>query len=388
MAAAMTETTAVLAKAVEGRKVRYAVVGVGWISQAEFMPGVEHTENSEMVALVSGHEEKASKVARMYGIGTVCGYEEFDALLASGEVDAVYLATPNFDHVEYAVKTLEAGVHLLLEKPMAVSVDECERILAAAAKSGAKLMIAYRLHFEPGTLKAIERIRNGEIGTVRLFNSTFSQPVSGQNHRAKNGFWAGPVPDMGPYPLNMVRNVFGAEPIEVFATGVCTDPERFRDKDGKPFEDTVAVTLKFEDERVASFVLSYNGGDVDEYRVVGAKGDLFSKPAYQVGVAVAHELTVDKKSTSESFKKTDHFGGELEYFSECVLNNENPEPDGEEGMLDVRVLVAIEQSLLTGTVQKLPPYKRDRRPDVAQVQKLGTVPEAKLVDSHKPSEGQ
>jgi predicted dehydrogenase len=376
------------AKVPAGKKVKYAVIGLGWISQAEFLPGVAHTGNSELTALVTAHDEKGMKVGEEYGISAVYSYDELDVLLASGDIDAVYLATPNFDHVEYAVKVLEAGVHLLLEKPMAVSVAECDRMIAASKKSGAKLMIAYRLHFEPGTLKAIERVRKGEIGTVRMFNSTFSQPVSGQNHRAKNGFWAGPVPDMGPYPLNAVRNLFGAEPIEVFATGVCTDPERFHDKEGKPFDDTVAVTLKFEGERVASFVLSYNGGDVDDFRIVGSKGDLYSNPAYQVGTAIAHELTVEKKKSSESFKKTDHFGGELKYFSDCILNDENPEPDGEEGMLDVRVLAAIEQSLLTGAVQKLEPYKRTRRPAVNQAEKLGAVSEPKLVGAHKPSEGQ
>ena len=212
-----------MAKKVEaGNKVRYAVVGLGWISQAAFLPGVEHTGNSEVVAVVSGHEEKAEKVGEKYGIEKHYSYEEYGSMLAGGEIDAVYLATPNFDHVELATQTLEAGVHLLLEKPMAVSVEECERIIAASEKSGAKLMIAYRLHHDPGTLKAIERVRDGDIGRLRLFNSTFSQPVSGQNHRAKHGFWAGPVPDMGPYPLNMVRNLFGAEPLEVFATGVKT----------------------------------------------------------------------------------------------------------------------------------------------------------------------
>ena len=364
-----------------GEKVRYAAVGLGWITQGYFLPGVEHTGNSELVALVSGREEKADEVAKKYGQLKTYNYEQFGEMLSSGEVDAVYLATPNFDHTALAVQTLEAGVHLLLEKPMATSVADCERITAAARASGAKLMIAYRLHFEPGTLKAIEQVRAGKIGTPRFFNSSFAQPVSGQNHRAKHGFWAGPVPDMGPYPINAVRNLFGAEPIEVFATGVQTS-ERFN------FDDTVAVTLKFEKNRVASFVLSYNAGDIDDFRIVGETGDLFSKPAYQVGGAMAHELTVEKKTSSESFKKTDHFGGETKYFSECVIDGTDPEPDGEEGMLDVRVLEAVERALKTGQIQRLEPYHRKRRPMPEQEQRLGSVKEPELVGAHKPSDGQ
>ena len=363
------------------KKVRYAVVGLGWISQAAFLPGVEHTGNSEVVALVSSHEEKAQKVGEKYGIRQHVTYEEYGDLLRSGAIDAAYLATPNFDHLDLAIQTLEAGIHLLLEKPMAVSVKECEQIIAASEKSGAKLMVAYRLHHEPGTLAAIQAVRDHTLGPVRFFNSSFSQQVSGQNHRAKHGFWAGPVPDMGPYPINEVRNLFGAEPIEVFATGVRTD-ERFN------FEDTVAVTLKFDRARIAAFVLSYNGGDVDDVRIVGEKGDLFSQPAYQVGSAMKHELTVEKKKSSKSFAKTDHFGGELKYFSDCIRNNQQPEADGEEGLLDVRVLAAIERALATGQVQHLEPYYRKRRPVAEQVEKLSAIKEPELVGAHKPSEGQ
>jgi predicted dehydrogenase len=366
---------------VKNRKVRYAVVGVGWIAQSSFLPGVEHTGNSEVVALVTGHEEKAAKVGEKYGINSVYTYEEFDQLLNSKQIDAVYLATPNSDHVDLAVKTLDAGIHLLLEKPMAVSIEECERIIEASERSGAKLMVAYRLHFEPGTLKAIERVRAGEIGTVHLFNSTFTQQVNELNHRARNGYWAGPVPDMGPYTINAARNLFGAEPIEVFAMGTNTDPQRFT------MDDTVAVTMRFEKNRIASFVLSYNGGDVDDYRIVGSKGSIFSDPAYQVGVAVSQKIVVGKDSSSESFKKTDHFGGELKYFSECVLEDKSPEPGGEEGLLDVRVLVAIEQSLRTNRAVPLAPYQRSRRPQQSQVERLDPVKEPELVGAHKPSEG-
>ena len=368
------------AKRVQGSKVRYAVVGAGWISQAAFLPGVEHTGNSEVTALVTGDGVKAEALGARYGIGRHYGYEQYNEFLKSGAADAVYLATPNFDHVELAEKTLDAGLHLLLEKPMAVSVEECQRIIAAQKGSGAKLMIAYRLHFEPGTLKALERIRNREIGQVRFFNSSFSQQIVAHNHRASNGFWAGPVPDMGPYPINAVRNLFGAEPLEVYATGVRTD-ERFN------FEDTVAVTLKFPENRIGAFVLSYNGGDVDDYRVVGDFGDLVSEPGFQVNAAMAHRLTINKKKSESNFAETDHFGGELKYFSQCILEDSDPEPDGEEGMLDVRILVAIEQSLKTSMPVKLAPYTRTRRPVTDQAQTLAAVKEPEMIHAHKPSDG-
>lgn len=369
---------------VRNRKVRYAVVGIGWISQTAFLPGVEHTGNSEAVAFVSGHEEKAAKVGEKYGVSNLYSYEEYDKLLDSGTIDAVYLATPNWNHVDLAIRTLNAGIHLLLEKPMATSVLDCERIIAASESSHAKLMIAYRLHHDPGTLKAFEIARSGKLGHLRYFNSSFSQPVNYQNHRAKNGYWAGPVPDMGPYPINTARNLFNAEPVEVFAMGVRTDPERFRD-----FDDQVAVNLRFPGERIATMLLSYSGSDLDDFRIVGTLGDLYSSPAFSVGAAIRHTITVGegKKKTEDSFRKTDQFGGELRYFSDCILNNREPEADGEEGLLDIRVIAAVERSLQTGKPQMLEPYIRKRRPTELQAEDLRAVHEPVLVGVHPPTKG-
>lgn len=367
---------------VNGRKVRYAVVGIGWISQTAFLPGVEHTGNSEVVAFVSGHEDKAAKVGEKYGVSALYSYEEYDELLASGTIDAVYLATPNFDHVDLSVRTLKAGIHLLLEKPMAVSEEQCEQIMAAAAESGAKLMIAYRLHHEPGMLKALEIARSGKLGYLRYFNSSFSQPVNYQNHRAKHGYWAGPVPDMGPYPINTVRNLFAAEPLEVSALGVRTDPERFRD-----FDDQVTVNLRFPGERVATMVMSYSGAEAEDYRVVGTLGDLFSSPAFAMTQPMKHVVTIGKSKSEETFPQTDHFGGELKYFSDCVLKDKQPEADGEEGLLDVRVIAAVERALASGQPQSLAPYTRKRRPMQDQVETLKAVKEPQLIDAHKPQEG-
>ena len=306
-------------------KVRYGVVGAGWISQDAFMPGVRHTGNSEMTALVTGDRKKATKLARKYRIKHSYGYERFDQMLADDVVDALYIATPNWRHEEFAVRALKAGVHVLLEKPMDIGEAACERIMDAAKSSGAKLMIAYRLHFEPGTLAAIDLARRGKLGELQYFGSTFAQKVSPRNHRAKNGFEAGPVYDMGAYPINAVRNLFGEEPIEVSAIGKRTGLGNF--------DDTVHVTLKFPKGRIADFIVSYSMPGIDEFRLMGSKGILQSNPAYMFGdsKAIAHEITIGARKKKRRYKATDHFGGETKYFSNCILKNVDPEPDGEEG---------------------------------------------------------
>ena len=361
--------------------VRYAVVGAGWISQAAFLPGVAQSGNSVVTALVTGDEVKATALADRYGIEHVHGYADYDQLLTSGDIDAIYLALPNDMHRQYALPALQRGIHVLLEKPMATSEADCEAMIEAARNGNAKLMIAYRLHFEPATLAAIELVRAGKLGRIRAFSAMFSQSVAPSNHRANHGYWAGPVSDMGVYPINAVRNLFGEEPVEVSACGVRDPDLPFN------FDDTVSVTLRFADHRVAQFVVSYSGANIDQYRVLGTKGDLEVSPGFTFGVGLRHHLTLDGKTQERAFDATDQFGGELQYFSDCILSNREPEPNGEEGLADVRVLAAIERALESGQPQNLGPFQRRARMEAGQVRKLPPVPAPDLVDAAEPSQG-
>ncbi len=117
------------------RKIRYAVVGTGWISQIAFMPSVAQTGNSEMTAIVSGNRANAEKLADFYGIEHIFSYDQYDEMLHSKLVDAVYIALPNSLHADYTIRAAQAGVHALVEKPLAVSVAECEAMIAAADKA-------------------------------------------------------------------------------------------------------------------------------------------------------------------------------------------------------------------------------------------------------------
>ncbi len=367
----------------EGKKIRYAIVGAGSISQEALMPGVEHTGNSKIAALVTSDPEKAAKLAEMYEIGTTCDYDGYRDLLRSGKIDAVYIGTPNWRHTEFAVPALEAGIHVLLEKPMEVSSEQCEAILRAQEKSPAKLMLAYRLHFEPATIAAVEKVRSGDLGEVHLFSSTFAQMVDPSNHRASHGVEAGPIFDMGPYPINAARNLFEAEPTETFAMGTRHHEAGFGD-----FDDTVSVTLRFPGERLAQFTVSYYGNQVDTYTVIGTKGSLEVNPGYMYGNRLEHSARFGKQEKHESFKNTDHFGGELKYFSQCILAGTEPEPDGYEGLADVRVLEAVVRSLSSGRFEKIEPVEITRRITAKQKQTLAAVKAPEMVHASSPARGQ
>src|ERR1700761_854792 len=367
------------------RKVRYAIVGLGDIAQEDLIPGVKHTGNSEITALVTSDSTKASTLGEKYNVEAIFNYEQFDQALASGTFDAIYLATPNWRHAEFIVPALKAGIHVLTEKPLEISTAKCQEVLDAASASRAKLMVAYRLHFEPATLDSIDKIRSGVLGKVHLFASTFSQRVDPDNHRVKNGELAGPVLDMGPYPVNACRYLFEDEPTEVASAIGTKHPES-----GFPqnFYDTVAVTLRFPRNRIAQFNLSYYGNPANSLIAIGTEGSLELDPCYVFGKGLEQTITIGEKKKEESFKNTDHFGGELKYFSECILNDEKPEPDAEEGFADVRVLEGILAALDSGKPVALSPFERSTRIDTKrQKMTLDAVSTPELVHAGNPGLG-
>lgn len=363
-------------------KIRYGVVAGGSISQGAFMPGIGQTDNSVITALVTGDPQKATQLAGQYGLKAYA-YEDYAALLSAGEIDAVYVATPNFRHREFVIPALEAGIHVLLEKPMGTREADCLAMIEAARRSGAKLMIAYRLHCEPGTLDMIERVHAGHFGDPRLFTSIFTQRVKPSNHRAQDGFGVGPVADMGPYPLNMVRQLFNAEPIEVSAVGV-RSPGSTMDT-----WDTVTVSLRFPEERLAQFTVSYTLPDTERFQLLGSKGEIEASPCfgYGEGVAISYRATIDGETRVHVNPVVDQFAGETAYFSDCILNGQDPEPDGEEGWRDVRVVAAIERALQTGQAQQLEslaPRPFARRREQRRAFPLADVPP--MIATESPTE--
>jgi predicted dehydrogenase len=186
-------------------------------------------------------------------------------------------------------------------------------IITAAERSGAKLMIACRLHFEPATIAAIEKVRSGKLGHAHVFSSDFSQMVDTSNHRVLNGLLAGPIFDMGTHPINGIRKIFGGEPLEAFATA-----SRHPDSGFKDLDDTFCVILRFPEGRLAHFSVSYYANALNSYTISGTEGSLEVNPGYTYGKPLEHLEIIGQDKSNESFKNTDHFGGELKYFSDLA----------------------------------------------------------------------
>jgi len=251
--------------------VRYAVVGLGHIAQVAVLPAFQHAgENSALAALVSDDPVKLKTLGRRYGVKALYSYDRYPQLLKHGVVDAVYIALPNAKHAEFAIPALEAGIHVLCEKPLATSEEDCRLMIEAAQAGRARLMTAYRLHFEDANMEAVRIARSGRIGQPRYFVSTFSQQVRPGDVRLQRGLGGGSLWDMGIYCINAARYLFRSEPEEVsaFTTGGADSDARFKEVD-----EMCAATLRFPGGRLASFTSSFGASDVSAYRLIGTKGD-------------------------------------------------------------------------------------------------------------------
>jgi predicted dehydrogenase len=361
------------------RSIGYAVIGLGHIAQAAVLPAFAHAkQNSRLVALVSGDSTKRKALGARYGVPAF-RYEDLDDVLAREDVDAVYVTLPNTMHDECSVRAARAGVHVLTEKPMATSEEACRRMIDAAEDADVKLMVAYRLHFEPANLEAVEAVRSGRIGEPRFFTSAFSYQVQAGNIRTNAKLGGGALWDLGPYCINAARSLFRAEPTEVMAMEAEARDRRFR---GVP--EGWSVLLRFPDERLAAFTCSFGAAPVGTYRLVGTKGDVRLDPAYEYVGGLVRHLTVDEKTTVKKYRPSDQFAPEIVELSRCVLEDRDPEPDGWEGLADVRVIEAALRSAREHRPVRLEPVARRRRPEPSQARRRRPVRRAELVHAESP----
>jgi predicted dehydrogenase len=330
-----------------GKKVGWAIVGLGKLALEEVMPAFGECRLSEPTALVSGHRDKAEKVAAAYGLQpqNIYSYENYDELKGNSEVEVIYIILPNSMHAEYTIRGLQAGKHVLCEKPMSVTVDEAVQMVATAKTAQRKLMIAYRLRYEPFNKKAIEICEQGELGALQSISASNCQVVEAPNIRLSKQLGGGPLGDVGVYCLNAARYLTREEPIEV--TAMMHQPRndpRFREVPA-----TVAWTMRFPSGVIANCDCSFNAGESRRYRVHGTKGYLELDPAYSYEGLELRQL-VESQHSEFQLPAVNHFAAEMDHLPECVLQNKSPLTTGEDGLADMRVMAAIEQAAATGQV--------------------------------------
>jgi predicted dehydrogenase len=329
----------------------FAFVGLGSFALGQLMPGITRAKYCKPVALVSGHPDKAHRVADRYGIDpkNIYNYDNYDSIKDNPDIDVVYVVLPNSMHAEYTIRAFKAGKHVMCEKPMAVSVKECQQMNDAAKAAGKRLQIGYRMHFDAPTLACIDAIRKGEIGPLQIIEAEtgfrIGDPAQWRLHRDLSG--GGCLMDIGIYSLSAARYLSGEEPTEVFAHtyGDITDP-RF-----KEVEQNCDFQLKFPSGVLASCLSSYNV-NFNRHVANGSKGRCILEPAMAYN-GVKFQISRGRSPQAVDVPPSDQFSGEMDGFAQALAGNAPFKATGEEGLQDMRIIEAIYESARTGAGVKL-----------------------------------
>jgi len=325
------------------KPVGYAAVGLGNISDI-FMRACAKSQTAKITALVTGHADtKGKKYAAMYGIPetSIYTYETYDRLRDNKDVEAVYIGLPNSMHREYTIRAAQMGKHVLCEKPMAISSAECQQMIDACRTAKVKLMIAYRVHYEPTHLEAKRLIKSGAIGQIESFEGSFgfnAQPGAWRLNRKLAG--GGSLVDVGIYPLNEIRWLTEEEPTGFTAVASTRDHTSGRFAE---VEQTLDFTIQMPSGISAALGCTYGSSMPGYLRIHGDRGTLELDPAYNYeGVHLRSlDLRGNRVDITSQGDQTMHFQLEAEHFANCVRTNTEPQSPGEEGLHDMRAIEAI-----------------------------------------------
>ncbi|MEH7334999.1 Gfo/Idh/MocA family oxidoreductase [Neobacillus drentensis] len=330
-------------------KLRVGVIGCGSIAQHRHLPEYKANKNVELVAVCDINEERAKEVAEKFGAFAYTSYEE---LLHSGLVDAVSVCTPNYLHAPISIAALEAGIHVLCEKPMATSKQEAEAMIVAANKSGKKLMIAHNQRFVPSHQKARQLIASGEVGKIYSFRTAFGHGgPEGWSVEGKDGWFfqkekafVGAMGDLGVHKTDLLRYVLGEEIVEV-GSFVETSAKGFADVD-----DNAVCVLKTESGIIGTLAASwaYVSKEDNSTIIYGEKAilRLEDDPVHSLVVQYANGEVVKYElgkiqSNEEGGQQNSQV---IEKFVDTVLHDQEPPVPGVEGMKSLEVILAALES--------------------------------------------
>lgn len=370
------------------KKIRYGVVGLGNIAQSAVLPAFKNAaNNSVLTALISEDKQKLKVLAKKYKVKNTYLFEDLEECFMKKEIDAIYIATPNDHHRQIVELAAQYKINVLCEKPMAVTLNDCLYMDQVAKKHNIKMMVAYRLHFEAANLEAVKMCRQGALGDLKFFNSSFSYQVKDKKNIRLNptSVGGGALYDIGIYCINASRYLFQAEPIEVVGFSVTSDDPRFINT-----EETTSAILRFPNDKLAAFTVSFGAYDSSDYEIIGEKGRIRLENAYDYAMPMELRTFLqtrsgEMKKQTKKYKKRDQFSAELLYFSDCIIKNKTPEPGPVEGTADVKIIQAILESIHRNQPVSLDPVHKQTYPSQKQKIIRPGVRKRKLFHATGPS---
>jgi predicted dehydrogenase len=321
-------------------KLGIALVGLGNYSTGQLAPALQETQYCYLAGIVTGTPDKAEKWKSKYDITdkNIYNYENFDSIKDNPAIDIVYVVLPNALHSEYVIRAAAAGKHVICEKPMAITVDECDRMIAACKQAGKMLSIGYRLHFEPHNKHMMQLGQQKKYGAIKMITAKDGMGSTSGWRLDKKLAGGGPLMDVGIYCVQGARYTTGMEPIAVHAKeGKKTKPEMFR-----TVEESLTWQMEFPDNIIANCETSYSQ-NMNLLRADAQNGWFELKPAYAYS-GIKGE-TIDGPM---DFPRVNQQALQMDDFAKAIMDKRATPVPGEMGKQDVKILQAIYKAMETG----------------------------------------
>jgi xylose dehydrogenase (NAD/NADP) len=322
------------------KKIRWGILSTANIGRVAVIPAIQASHNSEVVAVASRDLEKAKEFASRLGIPRA--YGNYTALLEAGDIDAVYIPLPNSLHREWTIRAAQAGKHILCEKPLGLNADECLEMDAAARQHSVSLMEAFMYRFHPRTQKALELVRAGAIGELRMIHSAFTFRLTRpENIRWSAELGGGSLMDVGCYCVNLSRTAAGREPEVVQAVARWS---------ASGVDEQMAGILQFAGGLLAQFDSALTMERREAYELAGTDGFLAVESAFLPGedpVAI-EEIHGRSQRRRHIVDGANEYQLMVEHFADCILHSQAPRYSAAEAAANMRVIRALYRSAKNG----------------------------------------
>ena len=328
----------------EGPVLRVAIMGLGSYG-TRVADAMQSCKKAKLVGVISGTPSKITTWQTKYNIPVknCYNYQNFDAIKDNPDIDAVYVITPNALHHDQVIRVAKAGKHVISEKPMAVNAREGQEMVDACKQAKVKLLVGYRMHFEPHTLEIIRMRKAGEFGKILFFQGlsgfTIGDPTQWRLNKQLAG--GGSMMDIGIYSINGSRYMIGEDPIWVSAEETKTNHEKF--KEG--VDETIQFQLGFPGGAVASCLSTYSMNNLDRFFLNGSAGfaELSPSTGYGPIKGRTHKGELNQPIVTHQTVQMDEFSG-------ILLGGALPivPVDGEEAVKDLKIIDGIYESIRTG----------------------------------------